>query len=758
MKHWKHYTAMVCLFSIASCAVKNKLPKNTYLYKGATINIHKTPDNNKKTGSVKSTLQGLVTPAPNKTILGYPYKVAFWYAIGETKRQKGFKYWLKTKLGEKPVLSTQVNEPANAVNMQVYLENKGYFKSVVSGSRKIKGYKAEAVYDVNLPLPYTINEVKWVLDSSRLNKDIAKNNSKRNNVKKDDRFDLDNIKEERTRIDLYLKNRGYYYFSPDYLKSYVDTTIGNKKVNVYFAVKKTIPETARHPQNIESITLFPNYTLLNPAPDTSKTGLRMYDSIYIRDTVYKFHDRTLVRPITYKPNQLYTLREHNKTLNRYINMGEFKFVKSRYQLIDTVGDKEVQDMKVYYYLTPTKKRTVSAELAAFSKSNSFTGTQVNLNWRNRNLFKGAEQLNIKVYGAFELSLNDSLRNYNNWRLGTEATLTIPRFVVPFKVNESSYFPPFTKFSAGYEWMRRQLLFTQTFLRFQYDLNWKEQSNKQHTIAPLSVTYTKTSDYSQDYLTQIGQYPGLRYTLKPELIVAAFYNYLYTGKNPNLPNLFYLQANVEEGGSLLGLFNKPDSAYDKKIGGAYFAQYFKFDFDFRYSRKLAPFTYWANRLNIGVGMPYGNSLFLPFSKQYIIGGSNSLRGFPPRQLGPGRTVTTADQQVSYPQIGGDYKLEINSELRFKIAGKLRGALFADAGNIWMKNDALYGPQSVLTKDFMKDIAIDGGLGFRFDITLLIIRLDFGVPLRDPRMPYGSEWIIKDTKWSNVVINFGIGYPF
>jgi outer membrane protein assembly factor BamA len=169
--------------------------------------------------------------------------------------------------------------------------------------------------------------------------------------------------------------------------------------------------------------------------------------------------------------------------------------------------------------------------------------------------------------------------------------------------------------------------------------------------------------------------------------------------------------------------------------------------------------------IGIGMPYGNSAYLPFTKQFIIGGSNSLRGFTPRQLGPGKVLTSVDQQVTYPQIGGDYKLELQTEYRFQISGPIHGAVFAEAGNIWTKNELLYGPSGKLSGDFLNSIAVDGGFGIRFDAKVLIIRFDLGVPLRKPWLPLGEEWVIrnvdlKDRQWrrDNLVLNFGIGYPF
>ena len=759
----KFILGLMAIVLMASCSIKNKLPKGAYLYNGAKVTIEKTPDNKNKAKPIRKSLEKIATPVKNKMILGFPYKVAIWYAVGETKKQSGFKYWLRNRLGEAPVLSTTVDLEANANNMKAYLENKGFFKSSIAASKKIKGYKMTALYKAKVPRPYSVDTIKWVLDSSELSNDLLTLKNNDAYTKKGQQFDLENIKAERNRVDLFLKRKGYYFFNPDYIKSFIDTSNGNYKLNLFYTIKKDIPLKARFPQTINSVTLFPNYTLLFPPPDTSKRGLILYDSIYVRDTVNNFTPRALVRPLTYRPGSLYNLNKHNQTLNRYINMGVFKFVKSRYEASsDSVAPRT---MDVYYYLTPTKKKTISAEVGGFSKSNSFTGAQLNINWKNRNLLKGAELLNVKTYLAFERSSNDSLSKNNNFRIGGELSLSIPRFVTPFKIKESSYFPPFTKFTLGYEWFRRQLLYTKNFFRFQYDLNWKEGTNKDHTLSPLSITYNNSTAFSKEYMVQINKFPVLGYANLPEVILGSFYNYIYNSKNPRAANIFYFNGNIDLAGNTAGLLAKPDTAFSKKIAGAYFAQYSKFDVEARYTRKINTNTYWANRINIGVGIPYGNSAYLPFSRQFIIGGSNSLRGFIPRQLGPGRVLTSAAQQIAYPQIGGDYKLEMQSELRFPLFGKLRGAFFVDAGNIWTKNSLLFGDDAKFTSQFLKDLAVDGGFGLRLDISVLIIRVDMGVPLRKPYLPRGSEWIIQDINFGsadwrnkNLIFNIGIGYPF
>jgi outer membrane protein insertion porin family len=743
----------VCL---SSCSIEKHLPPGTQLYRGANFTIEKDSLDKTSERSVKKQLKAISAPKPNAAIFGFPYRVWFWYLIGEPKSEKGFKHWLRYRIGQEPVLSTVLNTKANAANFANHLINKGHFETQASGDTTIKGYKVEANYKIRLGMPYTINEVSWLVDTlSEIGKDINRVPKGNILVKKGEQFNLDNIKAERSRVDQVLKNRGYYYFGPDYIKAWIDSSNLNHSVNVFFKLEDDVPVAAVLRQRINTITVFPNYTLIEPPPDTSREGMRMVNNIYVRDTVNYLNDQTLVRPITYRPNSLYSLRAQNRTLTRFINTGVYKFVKNRFEIN---GDTLLPRMlDVYYYLTPLPQKTIQAEVGAFIKTNSFTGAQASVTWKNRNAFKGAEQLGVRTYGALESASVDSLRRNNNFRLGTEISLVLPRFVTPFKVRDSFGFPPKTTFTLGYEWMRRQALYTKNFFKAQYDLTWRETINKQHTLSPVSITYNITSNFDSAYQAIMNRVPGLEISNLSEIIAGSFYNYTYRTRNARAKNVFYFSGSLDLAGNAIGLFNKVDQPYTGKVLGAYFAQYAKIDADFRYSMRIGPNLTWVNRAIIGIGMPYGNSLFLPFSRQFIIGGANSLRGFEVRQLGPGRVKTTPDQQLYYPQIGGDYKLELNTELRFPLFGKLNGAAFIDAGNIWTKDAIIYGEEAKLTGKFLNDLAVDAGFGIRLDITFLIIRFDLGVPLRVPYNERGKEWALKDS-WKNIVYNIAIGYPF
>ena len=383
---------LAILLLASSCNVGKYLPAGEKLYRGATVKVQKQKDVKASVKSLRKQLQLSVRPKPNKFILGRPYKVWWWYVIGEPKRPKGFKAFLRDKLGEPPVLSNRVNTKVTAENMNAYLDNIGYFHSTVKGDTVNKGYFTNAIYSANVFPQHTIRNITWVNDSSALLRELDGNKKSKSLLQSGMPYRLSDIEAERDRLDGRLKTKGYYYFNPDYIMAYVDSTIGNYKVDLFFNIKSTTPEMAKHAYVINRITVFPNYTLLQPAPDTSKTGTVDVDGLLIRDTVHKFKPELFKQTITYRPGKIYSSIDQNTTLNRLINLGAFKFSKNRFEAIKDTSNP--YRLNVFYYLTPAKRKSLQAELDGFSKENRYIGSQLSVNWRNRNTFRGSEQLAI----------------------------------------------------------------------------------------------------------------------------------------------------------------------------------------------------------------------------------------------------------------------------------------------------------------------------------------------------------------------------
>ncbi len=763
MKSGVYFLMAFIILTAASCSVRKYLEPGQRIYKGASAKVNKTAEVSGSNRSLRKLVLKAAAPRSNKFLLGHPYKVWWWYVIGEPKREKGFKSFLRDKLGEPPVFDDRVHPESTAENMASFMHNQGYFQTTVQGDTSHYKYFTKAKYTAHVKPQYHIGKLEWIDDSSKLISMLKEEFNKNGFIKEGDPYTLSTFSAEYDRLDIYLKKNGYYYFNPTYLYAYVDSTVGDRKVDAIFNIKKSTPPIAKEVFKIGDITLYPNYSLDQEMPDTTLRGRSRFDSLYIQDSSKKYKSSLFANTVTYRPGEIYNSTEQNATLNRLINLGVFKFVKSRYERQDDTTNNK---LNVFYYLTPLPKKSLQAQIDGFTKENNYYGTELSVNWRNRNAFRGAEQLGVKAYGALETTNGDSLRN-SNYRIGTEITLKVPRYVIPFfKIREKKFYPPNTTFLLGYEYFIRNLLYTKNLFRLNYEFTWKNSVLNQFTLAPVALSYLSVTGITDTFKKQLIATPALQLNVFEEATLGSYFNYTYNSGLKSVKNKWYLLGGVDVSGNIYGAITGAKNYREKKIFGTPFAQYAKFDIGVHYTRVLNKSKLQlANRILLGIGLPYNNSKILPYGKLYTIGGSTSLRGFRSRSLGPGTHKPTAEDQRFFQIIGGDYKFLANTELRIPITQLLSTALFIDAGNIWTKDTILFGPEGKLTKDWFKEIAVSSGFGIRFDATILLIRADLGIPLRKPFLPDGQRWVLDQFNFSsaawrreNLILNIAIGLPF
>lgn len=770
LKRFKYLLLILTVFMLAACSNTRYLPKGEKLYLGGDVKIQGDSIRKSEKKALRVELKGLLRPKPNSTILGLRPKLFAYNIAGKPKKNKGLRHWLKYTIGEPPVLASSVDLQKNQDILQNRLQNKGYFQALVSGDTISKKKKVRAMYVAQIGPQYKINAVSFPADSGKLEQAIAATAPK-SLFKPGEPYNLDVIKGERERIDQALKEKGFYYFGPDYVLVKADSTVGRHKVNLYVTVKNTTPELARQVYTIGDVYIYPNYSLTQTQADTSKSDAVLFQGYYVVDKDSTFKPSVFSRSMFFKSGEVYNRSDHNLSLNRLVNIGSFKFVKNRFE---REPNAPTPQLNAFYYLTPLPRKSLRAEVLGTSKSNNLTGSEVSLSWRNRNTFRGAEQLNIRAYGSFEVQVSGTQRGYNTYRLGSEATLAIPRFLVPFlKLNTSNSFVPRTKFLLGYEILNKRQLYSLNSFRAQAGYNWKESLNKEHELNLVSVNYVQPANITPQYSDSVRRTPTLEKTIEKQFILGSTYSYTYNNQlEVTRDNHTYFNANLDLGGNIVGLLSGADYKTNDTITvfGARFAQYVKMDGDFRYYLKLSGNSQLASRVIAGVGLPYGNSFELPFIKQFFIGGSNSIRAFRARSVGPG-TYRPEDASIRnfLPDQSGDLKLELNTEYRSKINKVLNWALFVDAGNIWLFRDnpdpKKLKPGGKFSKDFLQELAVGTGAGLRFDFTFLILRTDLAFPLRKPWLPKGQRWVFNDidfgsSSWrkENLVFNLAIGYPF
>ena len=742
------------------CNVTKNVPDGDALYTGATIKMESSEAESKENKFIKSTLKGLTRPKPNSRLFGIPFKLNIYNLAG--KGNKGINKFLK-KNGQPPVLLSQLSLDNNVAILTNTLENKGFFHARVDGDTTIKNKRAQATYTVNTGPQYHINNVVFPPDSGAINKSINAASSK-SLLKKGDQFNLDVIKGERLRIDADLKEKGYYFFNPEQLIIFVDSTIGNNQVNLYVRFKADVPKAAQMKYTINDVFIYGNYNLTTAQADTLYGDTVSFRGYNVIDRKKTFKPQVFDRVMMFSPEDLYNRTDHNVTLSRLINLGTFKFVKNRFEILP-----DSFKMDAYYYLTPLPKKSISAEIGGLTKSNNVTGSELTLKWRNRNIFRGAELLTVSTYFGTEIQYSGQFSGYNTLRYGAEANLTTPRFLVPiFSLNTESSYVPRTSIKLGYDVMNRQKLFTLNSFRAEAGYVWKENIRNEHELNLISINYVQPLNVTPQYQKSIEVKPLLRRAIEEQFILGSNYNYNYNQlvEKEKYASGFYFNGLLDLSGNMAGLISKGNvrKGDTARIFGVPFSQYIKTEADFRYFKKIGLRKQLANRIIVGLGYPYGNSSIIPYSKQFFIGGNNSLRAFRSRAIGPGNFnggQRTSTNQL-FADMTGDIKLEVNSELRIPLNNIFSTAVFADAGNIWLYNDDPKQPGGKFSKNFLKEIAVGAGVGFRIDVTILLLRLDVAIPLRIPYLPEGQRWVTNQINFpwvkENLVFNLAIGYPF
>lgn len=766
MRLTRYFTILFLIAAVVqSCSVTKHLPPNETLYMGAEVKVTDPDMRSKEKKAIKEEMEALTRPIPNKRILGVPFKLMMYNLAGNPKKQTSLLGKLKYKIGEAPVLGSTVNIDYNVKVLQSTLENKGYFNNFVTGDSTVKNKKARAQYSIQAGKRYTLQSIQLQKDSSAVHTQIAAS-LKNTLLKPGDYFNLSVIKLERERIDAYLKERGYYYFDPNFILIEADSTIGNNQVDLNILLKRNTPANAKIAYTINDVYIYPGYGLQAGVGDTSKRNAEFYEGYYLVDKRKRYKPRMFRQTMQFLPGDLYNRKDQNQSISRLINLGVFKFVKNNFIPV-TVDDSA--KLNVYYYLTSLPKKAIRLDVNANTKSNNLTGSAIAVSWHNRNTFRGGELLSVNATGGFELQFGGQLKGYNTYRGGLETKLVFPRFVVPFvKVNTRGGFVPKTNMSLAYDLLSKEKLYIMNSFRAEYGYAWKETITKEHILNLLSVNYVQPLRITQQYQDSIVTNPTLAKAVEKQFILGSNYNYNYNqSATTSVLKGLYFNGNLDLSGNIAGLItgaSKNNSGNPKTIFGAAFSQYVKVETDLRYYVHVSKKTTWANRLIVGVGYPYGNSSELPFIKQFFAGGNNDIRAFRSRSLGPGAYNYDRNSNV-LPDQSGDIKLEVNTELRAKLFSIVHGALFVDAGNIWLYNNNPNKPGAKFSNQFLKELAVGTGAGVRFDISFLVLRLDVAFPLRKPWLPEADRWVIDainfgSGRWrsDNLVYNIGIGYPF
>jgi len=711
---------------------------------------------------------------------------------------------------EAPVVLDTIMARNSLMPMKQYLANKGYFGSDVTFKSQIKRSKARVYYYTSTPEPFKYESITYDIADDTIKK-IALGEGSYPLIKKDDQYDAYRMSEERDRLTQLLRNSGYYAFTSDYIFFEVDTLSGGKKakINIIISNRKEDDKTRNVPR-LQNDTIskgtgdirhkrykFNNIYIHSDYPKVSDTikqsdtipwfgkesRINVSDNDSLKNRIPLFYQiyrqkirlrsDAINRSVFIAPGDYYSQKNLNLTYNRIRNMGVSDYVSVNVRpptdtAIKVPPGTELLDCDIRMVRAKVNGYSIESE---GTNSGGLMGLGASLNYRNRNIFRGAENFRIKLYGGFEIAPSLTAEDeqthfgiFNSLETGVETGIDFPRLLSPFAINSiDQNARPRTSIGLGFNYeLRSQYERYLSKLSFSYE--WNASPVSRHIFAPVdlsSISIVRDSAFTNRLLAMndpryLSQYSN-------HLILAMKYSYIFNNQNlTQRRNFIYFRINLEPAGNLFNLVSTVTAAPRDEEGkftlfGLRYAQYFRTDWDFRYYKPVTTHQSAVYRIAFGIGIPYGNSIALPFEKGFFAGGANGMRGWPVRSLGPGEY---SSQDAKVLEKVGDLSFEANFEYRFPVYSFLNGAFFADAGNIWLLEDNVDFPDGTFNWNrALKSMAFDAGLGIRFDFSLFIFRIDGGLPIYDPGKPEEDRFFMP-TKFQlkNINWNFGIGYPF
>lgn len=784
---------------LQSCNATRYLPEDAYLLRANKVKL-KAPREVKEKASLSENLASLIAQKPNKRFLGIPIQLYLYNLRHQKYEEDTANYQLQSGTVEKPVLFDSSLVRRSVQNMRAYLFNAGFFYAKVRDTVTLKNRRAYVTYRVETGPVYRIDSVSLDIDDS-LVRDFILYDSAATSLRRGTIFNMQLLETERERVTANMRNLGYYHFTNENVSFEVDTffrrasllrdsvqlsdaqidsitAARDGRLAVRVVVRRGADPTAYRRYRVGRIRVYPDFRDRTDFRNSALLEKRI-DDVLLRYHDYWLKEEVIYRNIFLDSGSLFSQSNYDQTITQLNELGVFQYVRIALQEDTTAGEQPVLNCNIF--MNPALRYDFNTNFEVSSASTYTAGTAVSFGIRNRNVFKSANQLSITATTGIEL-IYDERREDDFFRkfftqsrnLGLNTSLTVPRFLVPFRLeNLSKNSLPRTVFSLGSNLLDRANYFTLTNTVASLAYRWRQTETQSWEFSPLFVSVFRLPSISEDFQKRLDTNTFLANSYRNVTIVGE--NLAFTFNNNELKrgrNYTYLRLSVEEAGGLLyGVSALSGELRNRMLSNA--ASYVRLDADLRHylswGRKLV-----ATRLATGVGLPYGNNTSLPYAKQYFGGGAYSVRGWRVRTLGPGSYYAPDTGRTSSYLIDrtGDIRLEASAELRFDLfrlfsgGVKFAGAAFVDAGNVWLaRENPSYPGGEFRFSQLYQDIAMSTGAGLRLNFgDFIILRVDGAVPVKKPYLPNGG-WVFNDIRLSdpswraeNLVLSFAIGYPF
>ena len=731
------------LLALSSCSVTRHIPEGELLYIGIGKTRVQGDDGSDAADRAIANMEKVLNVPPNDAFFGsarsrFRIPIGLWFYNGFVNDSTWVGKRLYKLFAEEPKLISDVRPDVRAKQSKLILHEHGYFKAVVTDSiarSTSDSLQARVYYKADLGAPYLYDSISymepWLLGSGEI-----LNHAELSKIHKGDQFNFSQILQDRDMLVTNLRDRGYYFYAPDLLVYQVDTLLTPGKVYMQVREQSGYPSYTFEPWRIGSV-----HVLL-----TEDDRLSLTDSMQFKGITLHYREHPRVRPAVFanriqlRTGELYSQSREQATRQALLGLGAFSYVDMQFVASDTLHN--LLDL----YITAELDKPWDSSLSAVftTKSNNFIGPGLTLSLGRRNVFGGGERLSLDLYGSYEWQTNRtrsnqnvSISDINSYEVGSNLNLQAPRILLPWLYDLHLTHDVQTTYTLSASMLNRARYFQITSLGLTASYSVRNTQH-QHMITPLRIHYNRLSRQSEIFQKVIAENPILGLSLRSQLIPQMSYQYTFDNIFTGLgSHHLHIDLGISQAGNILnGIYSLAGRNYHetKKLLGVPFAQFVKGTAELRYTYGIDRNQSLALRAGVGAIYSYGNMTVAPYSEQFYVGGANSIRAFTVRSIGPGRFVPRNSRYAFMDQTG-EFKLEMNAEYRFRLAGDLHGALFLDSGNIWLLRPDENRPGASLqeitgAKDFFQQLALGSGVGLRYDLNFLVIRFDVGVGLHLP----------------------------
>lgn len=771
----KYIIYLVALSILTACSTTSGLQEDEVLYTG----IKKIRVEDKKNTYAESValteVEAALAYAPNSSFMGsssirFPISVGLWvYNKYVNNHKSGFSKWMFDTFSTTPVTLTMVNPETRVQVATNTLQNYGYFQGKVSYDivPHKNPKKAKINYTIKLGEPYTFDTIVWNFPERQ--DSVVRATADNSYLKDEGQFSVADLQMEKERLTNEFRNQGYYFYRPDYIRYIADSMMVPQKVQLLVAQDYDTPERAQHKWYIGNISTYirtrQGGTESRRTAFTDSTDLRGLKIVWTGDK-NPISPRVMFRNFRFWHRQEFSQSKLEETLANLSNMKIFSRLQFTCTPRDTTQTCDTLDVR----LDVTMDQPIEAEFDfnITQKSNSQIGPNAAIMLSKRNAFGHGETFALKLKGSYEwltkgAQIVKGQDQINSYEAGAGVSITYPWLVFPGLSKKRFKYPTTTSFKFDFDHLNRSGYYR--LLSFNAEATYTFQTSKSfiHRVTPLSLTYDRLEHTTAKFDSIASKNRALLVSLQDQFIPAMQYVITYDN-NWDTHRRFntWMEISFKEASNLISgvstFLGKKFDEKGKKMFSSPYSQFLKLSFDLRNKYKLTDKSLLATRLYAGALWSYGNSSYAPYSELFYVGGANDIRAFAARAIGPGRYYDSQGRGTYLDQ-AGDFKLEANIEYRFNLVSNLHGALFIDAGNVWMLKKEDSHPLGELSSgNLLKSIALGTGFGFRYDLEFLVLRLDLGIGIHAPYDTGKKSYYNMPKFWDSLGFHFAVGYPF